>query len=56
MSSEAYLRSLTDEELAVVVAELEARAEQFDAKVRLQVNDELRRRHLPLIGFGKARH
>jgi hypothetical protein len=41
---------MTDAELAAVVAELEDRAEQFSAQVRSQVNDELRRRRLPVIG------
>lgn len=48
--AEDWLRALTDDELEVLVAELGARAEQFDAKVRQQVNDELRRRRLPTIG------
>jgi hypothetical protein len=39
------LRGLTDQELDAVVAELEARAEMFDARVRMLVHDELRRRH-----------
>jgi hypothetical protein len=43
------LRTFTDDELRAVVAELEERTEQFDAKVRQQVNDELRRRRLPLV-------
>lgn len=51
-----WLRKLSDAELAAVVAELEGRAEQFSADVRVQVNDELRRRRMPLIGFGRSRH
>lgn len=45
----------TDDELLAIAAELEARAEQFDANTRMQVNDELRRRRLPLIGTGTSR-
>lgn len=44
MPPEDWLREMTDAELESVVAELEERAEMFDAKVRQQVNDELRRR------------
>lgn len=51
-----WLHGMSDQELLVVVAELEARAEQFDANTRLLVNDELRRRKLPTISFGKSRH
>lgn len=50
MSSEERLRSLTDPEILAVVAEIEERSELFDAKVRQQVNDELRRRKMRLIG------
>lgn len=49
------LRHHTDEELLGIARELEARAEQFDAKTRQVINDELRRRKLPLIGFGTSR-
>lgn len=49
MTTDAWLRSMTDAELIGLVAELETREEQFDAKVRQQVNDELRRRRLPTI-------
>lgn len=49
------LRHHTDEELLDIARELEARAEQFDAKTRQVINDELRRRKLPLIGFGTSR-
>lgn len=49
------LRKHTDEELLNIAKELEARAEQFGAGVRQQVNDELRRRNLPLLGYGTSR-
>lgn len=49
------LRYLTNTELAAVVEELEERAEQFDAKVRMQINDELRRRRLPTLNERKRR-
>ncbi len=55
-SPEDWLREMSDSELDGIVHELEARAEQFDAKTRLQVNDELRRRKKPLIGFGTSRY
>lgn len=51
-----HLRHLTDQELDALVDELVSRSEEFDAAVRLQVNDELRRRKKPLIGFGRSRH
>lgn len=50
------LRDYTDDELQVLVKELEARAEQFSSQVRQEMNDELRRRGLPLIGFGTSRY
>jgi hypothetical protein len=56
MSQEDRLRTMSDDELAVVVAELQARAEEFDSKARSLVNDELRRRKMPLVGFGRSRH
>lgn len=49
MSAENWLRNLSDRELRAVAAELEDRAEQFDSKVRAQVNDELRRRRMPTV-------
>lgn len=55
-TQEDRLREMTDEELTSIVLELEARAEQFSADTRLVVNDELRRRRMPLIGFGRARY
>jgi hypothetical protein len=51
-----WLRALADHELAALVIELEERAEQFSASTRQAVNDELRRRKMPLIGAGKSRH
>lgn len=56
MSEDDWLRQLTDAELAIVVHELEERAEQFSMATRQVVNDELRRRKLPLLGVGKSRH
>lgn len=56
MSQEQWLRSMRDDDLAVLVVELEARAEEFDTKTRSLVNDELRRRKMPLVGFGRSRH
>ena len=50
-----WLRAMTNEELTAVAMELEARAEQFDSQTRQLVNDELRRRKLPTIGFGRSR-
>jgi hypothetical protein len=43
------LRALTDDELRILVAEIEERAELFDTKVRAEINDELRRRRMELI-------
>jgi len=56
MSQEAWLRQLPDAELAALVAELEERAEQFSMATRAAVNDELRRRKMPLLGVGRSRH
>lgn len=56
MSQDDWLRRLTDAELAAVVSELEERAEQFSMTTRQQVNDELRRRRMPVLGVGKSRH
>lgn len=50
-----WLRDLSNRELTVLATELEARAEQFDSDTRSKVNDELRRRKLPLIGTGVSR-
>jgi hypothetical protein len=50
-----YLRHLTDAELEAVVAELEERAEQFSADVRMAVNDELRRRRMRTLAERKRR-
>lgn len=51
-----WLRGMADDELLALVRELEHRAECFEAATRQLVNDELRRRKLPLIGFGTSRH
>jgi hypothetical protein len=56
MSQESWLRQLTNTELAALVAELEERAEQFSMSTRAAVNDELRRRKMPLVGAGRSRH
>lgn len=50
-----WLKDHTDAELLAIAAEMEARAEQFDAGARQLMNDELRRRKLPTIGFGTSR-
>lgn len=50
------LRDHTDAELLAIAGEMQERAEQFSAEARLQVNDELRRRKLPVIGVGTSRH
>ena len=55
MSQEDWLRNLTDAELDLVVKELEWRAECFEQKTRTLINDELRRRKMPLVGFGRSR-
>lgn len=51
-----WLKDHTDEELLAIVREMEARAEQFNSEARQIMNDELRRRKLPLIGFGTSRY
>lgn len=50
-----WLRGHTDAELLAIAADMEARAEQFDSGTRQLLNDELRRRKLPIIGFGTSR-
>jgi D-arabinose 5-phosphate isomerase GutQ len=50
------LRAHTNAELLALAGELQERAEQFDAKTRMLINDELRRRKLPVVGAGKSRH
>ena len=50
-----WLKDHTDDELLAIAAEMEARAEQFDAGARQLMNDELRRRKLPVIGVGTSR-
>lgn len=51
-----WLRDHTDEELLEIAREMQARAEQFDGNARQLVNDELRRRKLPTIGYGTSRY
>jgi len=48
MPVDDWLRSMTDAELKALEEELEERAEQFDARTKQQVFDELQRRRLPL--------
>lgn len=48
MGADEWLRDLNDSELQALVAELEERVDQFDAKTRMQINDELRRRRMAL--------
>lgn len=48
-NQEEWLRALPDVELLAVAQELQERAEQFDAKTRQRVNDELRRRKMPTV-------
>lgn len=50
-----WLEAMEDNELKAVAHELETRAEQFDAGTRMLVNDELRKRGMPLLGFGTSR-
>lgn len=56
MTQETWLRSLSDADLLAVAGELQERAEQFSATARMRVNDELRRRKLPVVGTGRSRH
>ena len=51
-----WLRKHTDEELIALRNEMEARAEQFDSQARQLLNDELRRRRIPIVEIGKSRH
>lgn len=55
MPQEDWLRGLTDNELKAIVEEAGERAEFLDAPTRTLINDELRRRKMPLLGFGKSR-
>ena len=50
-----WLRDHTDEEILAIAHEMEMRPEQFDSQARQVMNAELRRRKLPLLGFGKSR-
>lgn len=51
-----WLADHTDDEVLAIARDLEARAECFNAATRQLVNDELRKRKLPLIGAGTSRH
>lgn len=50
-----WLKKHTDKELLNIALEMHERAEQFSSEARQVMNDELRRRKLPLIGFGTSR-
>jgi len=54
--SQDWLKGHTDDELLEIAREMEARAEQFNSQARQVMNDELRRRKLPILGFGKSRY
>jgi hypothetical protein len=56
VNQEDRLRSCSDAELLEIATELQERAEQFDARTRMLVNDELRRRKMAVIGAGRSRH
>ena len=56
MSQAERLAGMTDAELIELASELQERAEQFDAKTRQLVNDELRYRKMAVIGVGRSRH
>lgn len=51
-----WLRGHTNEELLAIAHEMEARAEQFNSEARQLMNDELRRRKLPTLGYGTSRY
>lgn len=51
-----WLREHTDDEILAIAADMEKRAECFDASARQAMNDELRRRKLPTIGYGTSRY
>ncbi len=51
-----WLRDHTDAELLTLAREMEARAEEFTNDARLVLNDELRRRRLTVVSYGRARH
>jgi hypothetical protein len=51
-----WLRGHTDEEIQAIAQEMFERAEQFSAEARSLMNDELRRRKLPIISYGTSRH
>lgn len=51
-----WLRGHTDDEIQAIAQEMFERAEQFSAEARSLMNDELRRRRLPIISYGTSRH
>ena len=51
-----WLREHTDDEILAIAADMEKRSECFDASARQAMNDELRRRKLPTLGYGTSRY
>jgi hypothetical protein len=51
-----WLKGHTDDEVLAIAHEMETRAEQFSPDARMVMNDELRRRKLPLLGYGTSRY
>lgn len=51
-----WLKDHTDKEVLEIAHDMESRAEYFSAEARVIMNDELRRRKLPLLGYGKSRY
>lgn len=51
-----WLKGHTDAELLAIARDMENRAEQFNSEARQIMNDELRRRKLPLLGYGTSRY
>jgi hypothetical protein len=51
-----WLRRHTDEEIQAIAQEMFERAEQFNAEARMLLNDELRRRKLPIVEIGTSKH
>jgi hypothetical protein len=51
-----WLRGHTDEEIQAIAHEMYERAEQFSPEARSLLNDELRRRKLPIVEIGTSKH
>lgn len=51
-----WLKNHTDEELLIIAQEMHERAEEFNSEARQLLNDELRRRKMQVVGYGKSRH